>query len=342
MPRNDGRTRGGDVFGKPRTTYPEGSLTHPTIVEEVEAQTESAAKAFLTAHDVTAAALLVAQQKEKGDNEDGALKEVYMTLPGPVVTEAIKFDNFGNQLEVTAQDVQRSGLSLTNSVTTSQEYRGVDAIRGKKITTTYPVSFAQVTEIEKVDANVPGSRATIYTYLVDAGSSIPADTSTTTYERHKFDDNPDLKIEIKTVYSIPSTFEETEGQAHSFPEIYRLALEDSNFGLYYNFTPARGRVVGCRVQHSFGTTKQDIDVTIIEEAQWRYPLGFSGHGLTNEETLTFTKGGATLILDLPASIPDATTYDTWVGADTELFIGGSSRIWRAGIYITTKIYTKAI
>lgn len=267
----------------------------------------------------------------------------WKTLSGPVVTESVARDRYGNIITTTSQSVPVSAAAaIADDETKIQSYQGIDANYGKLITKNYPAEFAQVTEIEKVDKSVPGSRATVYTYLVDASSTIPDDTATTTYTRAQNPENPDLKIETKTVYGIPSTFNETDGRSWSAPEIFRFALADTVFGTYSNFRPAKSRQVGARVERSFGTTRQDINPTIIEEASWRFPLGFSGHGLTNEEELTFIKSGSTLVLNLPASTPDSDTYDTWVGDEEELLISGGSKIWNAGIYETTKVYAKAI
>lgn len=86
MPRQDGRSRAPNAFGKPGKKFEQGSLAHPTITEQRTDSQDAKPKPFLTAHDRTATALLVAQDSSPGDNNDAVFTEQFETLPGPALT----------------------------------------------------------------------------------------------------------------------------------------------------------------------------------------------------------------------------------------------------------------
>lgn len=106
--RNDGRTRVLDVPLKPGISYSYSSIEHPTIVEERSVALLEPMRGMLSAHPDTPRfpnALLVIFSQTKGDNTDCVYREVYFSLPGPIVTGPIYFDNDRGPVRTYHQDI---------------------------------------------------------------------------------------------------------------------------------------------------------------------------------------------------------------------------------------------
>lgn len=128
MPRNDGRTRARDEFGKPGVSFPEGSLSHPTIVEERTAGQDTKFKAFLRRYvdDNPVGEFarfvylkLTGQASSKGDNNDATFTERYRTLPGVIFTDT-RTDASGIPLLVARQERAADDLFTCGTIEPTQ------------------------------------------------------------------------------------------------------------------------------------------------------------------------------------------------------------------------------
>jgi hypothetical protein len=86
MPRNDGRTRTPDAFGKPGKRFVDNSLATPAIIEERSTNVDTPPKAFLTPHDRIPSALLISTKLTKGDDTDLVVSEDFQTIPSAALT----------------------------------------------------------------------------------------------------------------------------------------------------------------------------------------------------------------------------------------------------------------
>lgn len=266
--------------------------------------------------------------------DDFHVKRVVETWSVPAeVRTSNEFDEFGGTL-TTAKTLVDGTTTPTNITTNVQSLRAVSDIVGELESTTHSTG-AIVDDIERSDPRVPGSRATAEYYLVSDASVIPSDTSTITYERQRYPKNANLRIEIKTTYAFPASYEEQDTQSFAFPRIFYNWFWYEEIGQFHDFRPGFSDNIPVRIAHEFGTTKQTVTPISIIEAEWR-ALAFSGSGLTDQNLIRHIINGNTYDYNLPASTPSKATYLGWIG--TEKLIGGQSVIWRAGIYHTTRIY----
>ncbi len=246
-------------------------------------------------------------------------------------------------------------------------------------------------DLELVDESIPQSRATTQYYLVSAASPIPADSGRVTYERRRFPKNNLLRIEIKKTYAIPPPFSFYDTGSFARPQIF-LNFHHAAIGDNECFRQGRSEAVITRVDVSFSLTEHTfsrdsvlypnglishpvngVDYPLqIDEAQWNQ-LGFSGHGLTDEDVMLYPIGGGNFAYyHLPASTPTRAQYIalaglTFVpeipassaspgypatpytpaklvpnGQGSWVLTNGESKFWRAKIYRTIKVYTKAL
>lgn len=84
--RHDYRDPAKEKFGKPTTSYDEGSLLHPKLTDVLASRKDSTSGTtpFLTPHDKLKETVLTSQSSTKGDDDSTNAQLVYETLPGPV------------------------------------------------------------------------------------------------------------------------------------------------------------------------------------------------------------------------------------------------------------------
>lgn len=126
MARNDGRSRVGDIFGKPGTTYPYDDLAYVRIVDQRTASQDTKLKPLGTAHDRIPSAILTATGTSIGDNNDAVIHELYETLPGPWIPFT-RYDQTLGPIQGRRRVVVNTGqsASLTATVKTTYEARGL-------------------------------------------------------------------------------------------------------------------------------------------------------------------------------------------------------------------------
>lgn len=274
----------------------------------------------------------------------GRLETLTENLPSLTVT-AKEFDEYGALVTTTQQKVV-AATTPTNTVVTGTPHVQSLTPKDRVVAVLTDESRAIgviVDEIEKVDSDVPGSKATVAYYLVLASTTIPADTSTITYERRRFPKDKNLRVEIKTTYVTPSSYVEDVDGSYPFPTLFESAVivDGTSFGLLWKRRQGFSKLVIFKHYHSFGTSRVEVTPDALIPASWTEPFGFSDTaltpGATENRTYTFTDQDDNVFSDiLPASTPSREEYiDDWIGQ--EKIVGGSSRIWRAGIYKTTII-----
>lgn len=192
-----------------------------------------------------------------------------------------------------------------------------------------------ITDIEKVDGQVPGSRATDEYYLVLASTSIPSDAATIEYSRFRFPKNPGLRIERKRTYTIPPDLEETDNLGYHFPTLFTSFYSDNLQGTTLFQRGGFSEIVPHRIVHHFGTTKLTPAVyNIVEDELLVFSIQVSG--LTDGVVFSRTNQGVTYTQIRAATSPSASTYIGLEGS--EVIARGESKIWHAGIFRTITAY----
>lgn len=270
------------------------------------------------------------------EGKDRVREEVITYAAGGSPLVAKRFNRFGGLDVVTDKFVDPATVP-TNVTYTVQELRQEKEKQARLIETVIATGGA-IAVIDNVDPRVPGSRATIAFSLVLATDAHPSDTATEVYERLEFQDNALMRIQKKTTFAIPSTFIESEDHGFAFPTLFDSFYIDSLLGETRIQRGGFSAVVPHKVTHSFGTTRVDISPYQIIENDF---LVFSMHasGLMNGIQFFKTINGVTYYYPssstLPASTPSKSTYSGLIGS--YITIGGSSEIWRAGVFQTTTI-----
>jgi len=297
----------------------------------------------------TAGGFLVLESETKPETKDRSIMRV-VTVPGFETITNKSFDEFGT-LETTTETIVDPSTAISQSGSSIQELNGIDSYRSLLTTKSLTVDgggnlvSAIVTEIEKVDRRVPGSRATVYYYLVEAGSSIPNDTLTTTYVRRRYLKNPSMKIEVKTVYAIPSTYVEYRDMSYPFPALFTSYYSDNVQGTTRIQRGGFSANVPHKITHSFSITPPTdtggganvpVPYQIIEQDQLLFSIPV--HALKDDTTASTTVDGVTYTQDSPASIPTKSAYEALIGS--HITVGGSSEVWNASIYETITIEVK--
>lgn len=244
---------------------------------------------------------------------------------------------FAGGLDVSTNTLVAPSTTPTNSGATVQKLTAKRKGEAELLSIVYATGVHTV-EIEKVDPNIPGSRATVDFSLALASTTIPADTSIIDYTRKRFDANELLKVEIKTTYAIPPDFVEYRDMSAAFPAYFYYYFSNDLQGVTKKGRAGYSVNKPHKISHTFSSTipAAPVPYQIIENDL----LLFSAHiaGLMDADTLTHTDiYGNVYTQSIPASTPDYTTYTGLVG--TLAVVGGSVEIYRAGIYHKITIET---
>lgn len=283
----------------------------------------------------------------EGQPEDGLylkITRVYRILPGATRT-AKEFDEYGALVTTTEQTVV-AGTVPTNTVVAGvphvQSLIPEDTVIAR-LRDESRIVGSIVVEREKADPDVPGSRVRFQYYLVLASTTIPDDDTTNTYQRKRFPKDANVLVEIRTTYTVPDSYIEDVEGSFSFPTLFESAtiLRGTDFGLIWNRREGFSKVVIFKHYISFSTARVQVTPDALVPASWHMPFGFADTALTPsaeaDRTYTFTDENSNVLTAvIPLSTPSRDTYIAdWIGQ--EKIVGGSSVIWRAGIYKTTVI-----
>jgi hypothetical protein len=278
-----------------------------------------------------------------GGDADYVAKEVVESraIPGDFATSK-KFNRFGG-LDLIKKKLSDGTVTPTQSSWTTQELESQTTLVAELIETII-ASGSSITVYENTDPNIPGSRHTVTYQLVLAAASVPPDTTTEVYETLEYPENSLLRILKKTTYSIPSSYT-SEGSAlieyrdagYSFPTLFESMVMSEITGVTRKSREGFSVIVPHRVKTYFTTSVQTITPIQIIPADY---VVFSAHfsGIMNAETVTLIKDGSTYTYDVDASSPDLYTYNGMIGSWQP--VGGTSELWRAGIFKTTIIEVK--
>jgi hypothetical protein len=291
-----------------------------------------------------------------GDNQFLLRKHVEVWTVQTFVNKSFNESSQGVRV-VTTHALPNDPIGMSGAMI--EELKQISPVRAEKTTTTWiplsPVTFvprlpsgglyvsvAVVDEAFNVDPQVPNSRARRYRYSTQASYPLPRNTAQTTYERRPYPGNALRSVWIQTNYEIPDFHQFWSRRSFAFPTLFQNYRFLSTLGTRIDSRPGFSKNVPCLGQWSFLTTPVPLSMIEseykIQEAEWRF-FSFSGHGLTNGETIRFTAADGTTIYEpLPESVPSRSAYESKIGK--YVCIEVSAELWMAGIIRLERYFVK--
>ena len=148
MARHDYRDPTTGRFGKPGSALPYGSKDFPRVTEETSVRKGKATQDFLSPHPSNADLKLIAQNRDKGDDNDATETLVYEKVPGPAVV-SMGYDERGDLETTITQTVLNSDdppVETMGYLFNSAEKIGVDMLRATSTIKTVTVRTPLWTE----------------------------------------------------------------------------------------------------------------------------------------------------------------------------------------------------
>jgi hypothetical protein len=176
---------------------------------------------------------------------------------------------------------------------------------------------------ERIDEET-GGLIKIEKQIVDAaGTPISSYTGGREFEEHRPIDKY-KSLYIKTTYSLPASYEDTDEITYQFPALFYSYSYVSDLGSFSLVRDAFSKTVNARVVYSWTATKQSMTFFDVTPTGWSFPQGFSFRNvLSDGGTYAGTQNGISFSVPFPASSPTRSDYEALIGS--EQLIGGYSK-----------------
>lgn len=336
-------------------SYSAESNAHPIYPRDyIVRRSQYAVIAKLTADPMFAAALLVKEDmvEDTGDPRIDSLyvrvRRIYETLPGPELirkgydvptgakTRIVK------QRVVTATAVTVLGTSrVFDGVTmyAQDSYFEPDTSVVGTLVTVYQVLPTAVLTVYDQDEKTQVNVATSY-QVVAMPVSAPSQTQGILITYQKIDSQKALKITRDFTEFLNFTYEEQRFAADSFPDLwdYTQFFWTNGCGAFSEERSAFSAHAQTRTEVTFDTSAQVIAGLVIKPQTLKL-----GHAvnltniLVDAGSIIYAEPDCAATTSFAASDPSYTDYVDNI-QNTEQLIAGESVLWRAGLWMTTKVY----